>query len=110
MLRERRIPKTAYPSASTSATTPSETSSASPTSPASTRSSRTKPSTTMLRTQAVPPDLLLERHGAGVSETCGTAVSPPAEKNSFAPNPSGLATSTHGMLWIAVLKCITVEL
>ena len=36
-------------------------------------------------------------------QTCGTAVSPPAEKNSFAWNPSGFATSTHGMLWIAVL-------
>ncbi len=54
------------------------------------------------RAQAVPPDLLLERHGAGASETCGTAVSPSAEKNSFARKPSGFATSTHGMLWIAV--------
>ena len=53
--------------------------------------------------QAVPPDLLLEGHRAGVSETCGTAMSPAAEKNSFAPKPSGFATSTHGMLWIAVL-------
>ena len=52
--------------------------------------------------QPVPPDLLLERHGAGTNETCGTAVSPSAEKNSFAPKPSGFATSTHGMLWIAV--------
>ncbi len=53
--------------------------------------------------QAVPPDLLLQRHGGGANETCGGSVSPAAEKNSFSRKPSGFATSTHGMLWIAVL-------
>ena len=62
--------------------------SASPTRPARTTSSRTKPRTTMLAAQAVPPDLLLQRHVAGVNETCGTAVSPSAEKNSFAEGTS----------------------
>ncbi len=60
--------------------------------------------------QTVPPDLLLQRHGSGANETCGASVSPAAEKNSFSRKPRGLATSTQGMLWIAVLKCITVEL
>ena len=40
--------------------------------------------------QAVPANLLLERHVAGVNDTCGTAVSPSAEKNSFSRTPSGL--------------------
>ena len=53
--------------------------------------------------EAVAPNLLLEGHVAGVSETCGGAMSPSAEKNSFSPNPSGRATRTQGMLWIAVL-------
>ena len=64
----------------------------------------------MLLRRRFRADLLLERHVAGANDTCGTAVSPSAEKNSFSRKPSGLATSTHGMLWIAVLKCITVEL
>ena len=48
-----------------------------------------------------PPDH--GEHEDGASETCGTDVSPSAEKNSFSRNPSGRATSTHGMLWIPVL-------
>ena len=48
--------------------------------------------------EAVPPDLLLERHAAGVKETCGVAVSPSAEKNSLSWNPSRRATSTQGRL------------
>ena len=53
--------------------------------------------------QAVAADLLLERHVAGVNDTCGTSVSPLAEKNSLARKPSGFATRTQGMLWIPVL-------
>ena len=53
--------------------------------------------------QAVPADLLLKRHVAGVNETCGSAVSPSAEKYSFSPKPSGRATSTHGRLWMPLL-------
>ena len=53
--------------------------------------------------QAVPADLLLERHVAGVNETWGGAVSPSAEKNSFSRKPSGLATTTHGRLWMPLL-------
>ncbi len=60
--------------------------------------------------QTVPADLLLERHVAGVNDTCGGAVSPSAEKNSLSRKPSGRATSAQGRLWIAVLKCMTVLL
>ena len=53
--------------------------------------------------QAVAADLLLECHVAGVNDTCGAAVSPSAEKNSFSRKPSGRATSTQGRLWMPVL-------
>ena len=60
--------------------------------------------------ETVSADLLLERHVAGVNDTCGGAVSPSAEKNSLSRKPSGRATSAQGRLWIAVLKCMTVLL
>ena len=67
----------------TSATTPSETSSTSPTSPASTSEQQDEADDDDAAAQAVRADLLLERHVAGVNDTCGGAVSPSAEKNSF---------------------------
>ena len=103
MRREEVIAKIAYRPEPMRATTPSLRSSTAPMRPATTPSSRTKPKTTMPLLQAVPTDLLLQRHVEGVNATCGTATSPSAAKNSFSRNPSGRATSTHGRLWMPVL-------
>src|SRR5206468_4298516 len=58
--------------------------------------------------EPVRANLLLESHVA--NEISGGAVSPSAEKNSRCVKPNGLAKKSHGMLWIAVLNVITVEL
>ena len=60
--------------------------------------------------EPVGADLLLKGHGSVASETCGTAVSPSAEKNSRSRNPKGFAMRIQGMLCTAVLKRITVAL
>ncbi len=53
------------------------------------------------RSGAVGANLLLERHAA--NDTSGGAVSPSAEKNSRARNPSGRGQQQPGNVWMAVL-------